>query len=214
MAITYKRGSMEALTVHFAKHEFDCKCGCATTKHDPALSAGLEKIRTEIGAPMVINSGYRCPAHNRRVGGSSASKHTTGTAVDVRCDAVNPVLLGIVARKYFKGVGIYWYGNTAFIHVDTRAIKATWLKSLSGESYRYTTLNSFILPTVRKGSGGAANKAAIRMLQRLLGITADGVFGVGTERALKEAQKKAGIAADGICGPESWKHISGAYRYL
>lgn len=214
MAITYKRDSKEALTAHFAKHEFDCKCGCSTTKHDLALSAGLEKLRMEIGAPLVINSGYRCPTHNRNVGGSSSSKHVSGTAADIRCDAVNPVLLGIVARKYFNGVGIYWHGNTAFVHVDTRSIKATWLQSYTGESYRYTSLKSFILPTVKKGSSGAANKAAIRMLQRLLGVSVDGSFGTNTENALRKAQEKAGITVDGVCGPESWKRISGAYRYL
>lgn len=212
--VTYTRGSGEHLTPHFKKKEFDCKCGCAQTKHDTNLSGNLEKLRTLIGASMVINSGYRCSRHDKAVGGSGSGQHTKGKAADVRCSAVNPVLLGIVARKYFHGVGIYWYGDTAFVHVDTRGYKTTWLKSLSGESYRYTTLNSFILPTVKRGSTGATNKAAIRMLQRLLGVRDDGVFGAGTEAALKAAQAKHGIKADGICGQESWRNISGAIKYL
>ena len=34
--------------------------------------------------PLVINSGYRSPEVNKRVGGSSTSNHLTGCAVDIR----------------------------------------------------------------------------------------------------------------------------------
>jgi peptidoglycan hydrolase-like protein with peptidoglycan-binding domain len=76
--------------------------------------------------------------------------------------------------------------------------------------YNYTSLHSFLLPTIRRGSSGPA----VQMLQRLLGIDADGVFGAGTERALKTQQAKAGISADGACGPETWRRISGAYKFM
>ena len=35
-------------------------------------------------APLVINSGYRSPEVNKRVGGSPTSNHLTGCAVDIR----------------------------------------------------------------------------------------------------------------------------------
>lgn len=222
--ITYQRGSGEHLTRNFKKSEFDCNCGCRTTKHDTALSAGAQKLRDLFGCKITVKnpgSGYRCASWDKRVGGSGSGQHTKGKAADMYCEAVNPVCFAIVARELgiFKGVGIYWYTNakgsaTAFVHCDTRSTKCTWLRSLNGESYRYTTLHKFILPTVRKGSTGNVNKAAVRMLQRLLGISVDGVFGTGTERAVKEAQRAAGITVDGVCGPETWKHISGAHRYL
>ena len=52
------------------------------------------------------------------------------------------------------------------------------------------------------------------MLQRLLGLTPDGIFGEGTENALLKAQEAHGLAVDGICGPASWRAISGASKYL
>ena len=52
------------------------------------------------------------------------------------------------------------------------------------------------------------------MLQKLLKLKADGIFGADTEKALVYAQKQHGLTADGICGPASWKALSGADKYL
>ena len=206
--ISYARNSNYKLTLHFAKHEFDCKCGCRTTKHDEALSKGLEELRTIIGSPITITSGYRCYTRNKAVGGTSGSRHVSGQAADIK-SKIDPVALGMLASEHFKGVGIYWYGSTAFVHVDTRARKATWLCDKAGD-YHYTSGQSFILPTVRKGS---TDKAAVKMLQRLLGIAPDGVFGSGTDKALRATQRAHGITVDGVCGKVSWRHISGANKY-
>src|SRR6056300_794521 len=50
---------------------------------------------------------------------------------------------------------------------------------------------------LRKGSKGEG----VKIMQKALGIGADGVFGPGTERALKEWQAANGLVADGIAGP-------------
>src|SRR5690349_8791788 len=49
------------------------------------LAAGLEAIQALLGAPLEISSGYRCPALNEAVGGSSASQHLQGLAADFAC---------------------------------------------------------------------------------------------------------------------------------
>lgn len=43
----------------------------------------LDPIRTAWGAPISINSGYRCPALNQAVGGVPTSQHQKGEAADL-----------------------------------------------------------------------------------------------------------------------------------
>lgn len=45
----------------------------------------LEPLRAAVGHPIVINSGYRCPALNTAVGGVANSQHMLGEAADIRC---------------------------------------------------------------------------------------------------------------------------------
>jgi len=43
----------------------------------------LQPLRTAVGQPVHINSGYRSPKVNRAVGGSSTSQHMVGEAADI-----------------------------------------------------------------------------------------------------------------------------------
>lgn len=45
----------------------------------------LQPLRDKVGKPIIINSGYRCPAVNARVGGADKSAHLYGRAADIRC---------------------------------------------------------------------------------------------------------------------------------
>jgi zinc D-Ala-D-Ala carboxypeptidase len=49
------------------------------------LAMGLEQVRALLGHPMQIDSGYRCPALNKAVGGVSDSAHVVGFAADFIC---------------------------------------------------------------------------------------------------------------------------------
>lgn len=51
--------------------------------HNTAL--GLELVRVLLGAPIIINSGYRAPLVNKAVGGAANSQHMTGQAADIIC---------------------------------------------------------------------------------------------------------------------------------
>ena len=55
-------------------------------------------------------------------------------------------------------------------------------------------------PTLRRGAKGEH----VRVMQRRLGLTDDGVFGPGTEAALREFQRSQGMVPDGIAGPKTW----------
>ena len=48
------------------------------------LCTWLEVLRERASQPIIINSGYRSPQLNRKVGGARTSNHLTGCAVDIR----------------------------------------------------------------------------------------------------------------------------------
>ena len=56
-------------------------CGWLEVLRERAASPGPSKRR---GAPIIINSGYRSPQLNRKIGGVATSNHLTGCAVDIR----------------------------------------------------------------------------------------------------------------------------------
>lgn len=43
----------------------------------------LDKARIGIGAPIIVNSGYRCEELNKAVGGAKNSQHKKGEAADI-----------------------------------------------------------------------------------------------------------------------------------
>lgn len=60
--------------------------------------------------------------------------------------------------------------------------------------------------TLKKGSRGEE----VKLLQRLLHLYEDGIFGPLTEEAVKEFQKANGLVADGIVGDKTWAKLKGS----
>ena len=56
------------------------------------LSKWLEVLRERAGAPIIINSGYRSPQLNRKIGGAANSNHLTGCAVDIRVSGMEQLI--------------------------------------------------------------------------------------------------------------------------
>ena len=56
---------------------------------DPTASPAPSKRR---GAPIIINSGYRSPQLNRKIGGAPNSNHLTGCAVDIRAENMEQLI--------------------------------------------------------------------------------------------------------------------------
>ncbi len=84
------------LSEHFTLAEFERSataqaCGIDNTvpsQYIPTLQQlckeVLEPLRSFVGGPIVINSGYRCNQLNVKVGGAYASQHPLGEAADIR----------------------------------------------------------------------------------------------------------------------------------
>lgn len=96
----------------FAFREFRSK-GNGWIKVHPRLLNRLDAYRRIVG-PVRINSGYRDPAHNKRVGGASTSQHCYGCAVDI------PGVLGTADMTDLGFSGLGRKGGVV-IHVDVRA---------------------------------------------------------------------------------------------
>ena len=57
----------------------------------------LDELRRLYGSPIIITSGYRCPALNKAVGGKPNSQHVKGQAADLKW---NPELLQFIIDKF------------------------------------------------------------------------------------------------------------------
>lgn len=112
------------MSEHFSKDEFKCKCGCGGLKVDLNLIVLLEKLRAEVGQPIHVSSGYRCPKHNAAVGGATNSYHMKGMAADITIPNHSPSDIARLARKLgFGGIGTYIHGGNYFCHVDTGPVR-------------------------------------------------------------------------------------------
>lgn len=119
---------------YFKIDEFKCKhCNKIPENMPPEeLIKTLENIREHFNAPVIINSGYRCPEHNAKVGGAKASRHIVGDAVDIRVKGVKTIEVYNYVIKTFNekpfGIAkkIIQDPYRGFVHIDTRGKKARW----------------------------------------------------------------------------------------
>ena len=122
-------------TRNFALHEFACK-DLARTPVPKMLRGNVQRLMNVLevvrayfgGKQVIINSGYRTPEHNRKVGGVEDSLHKCAGAVDFTVVGVPPAqvqtgmeYLMITGQIPFGGLGKY---NT-FTHYDIGAPR-TW----------------------------------------------------------------------------------------
>jgi len=117
------------VTEHFLWADFACKhCGEIPSEEVIRNTARFaEAIRARLGGqPMTINSGYRCPVHNARVGGASDSMHLRGWAIDITVKHLTPrqvqARLRPLLGKMINGTGpLGALGSyRGFSHLDRR----------------------------------------------------------------------------------------------
>ncbi len=108
---------------NFKLREFECKCGCGQVKLHSELLKRLQAIRTETGRPVRITSGYRCPSHNRAVGGAEGSRHMRGDAADYQIVGLGMPEQRRITEKYFSDGGI---GYASTYHHGDLGPRRTW----------------------------------------------------------------------------------------
>lgn len=200
------------LSEHFTVKEFASHDGADTVLIDMLLIEYLEKIRQHFGKPIHINSGYRTPEHNAKVGGVKNSYHTKGRAADIVVQGVKSLEVARFAETFVCG-GVGWYEAKSFTHIDTRPRHVLWKDSGSN------TVRSFGSPAqtpavrcpysepakaVRYGAKGNDVKWLQWHLAKLgEKLKIDGSYGMLTRLAVLRFQKARQLDPDGIVGPKT-----------
>jgi len=126
MIMAIKKGEKKKLSDNFNSYEFDCKCDlptCTYTLYSIEMLKLLERLRfLNENRFLVINSAFRCTAHNKSENGKPRSQHLVGLAVDIRCPAYLTFaqFKNLVYKIPFKFILPYPDSEIPFIHVDLR----------------------------------------------------------------------------------------------
>lgn len=121
------------LTANFNLSEFKCKDGtdvpAELLPNIQKLANELQKLRDLLDEPIYINSGYRTPSYNKKIGGARNSFHVQAKAADIVVKSMSAKELHSKIEYFisqgvlnFKGIGLY----STFVHVDVRDKKARW----------------------------------------------------------------------------------------
>lgn len=106
----------------FTPYEIRCR-GTNEVLLIPHAMDSLQLMRDIIGEPLTINSAYRSPLYNARIGGAPLSRHKMGDAFDIALQGHDKEELHNAALQAgFSGFGLSY--NT-FIHVD-KGGNRTW----------------------------------------------------------------------------------------
>lgn len=128
MAVNVKGYSLakdgeRAITKNFRVREFKCKDGSDVIFVSDELVKVLQQIRDHFGKAVTINSAYRTPTYNKKIGGATYSQHQYGTAADIVVSGVAPSEVYKYADSILPGKG--GVGKYAtFTHVDVRETKS------------------------------------------------------------------------------------------
>lgn len=86
----------------------------------------LERIRSLLGTPVQVTSGYRGPVLNKKVGGVTSSDHLTGEAADIIAPKFGPPsrVASKLAENFDKlGIGqliLEQFKTSQWVHVSTK----------------------------------------------------------------------------------------------
>lgn len=124
-AYSLKKDGNKKLSTNFRVREFACKDGSDPIFIDSELVDILQQIRNYFGKPVTINSAYRTPTYNIKVGGTVYSQHLYGKAADISVKGIAPGKVAAYTETLLKncgGIGRY----STFTHIDVRDNCSRW----------------------------------------------------------------------------------------
>ncbi|HEY9737653.1 MAG TPA: D-Ala-D-Ala carboxypeptidase family metallohydrolase [Trichocoleus sp.] len=90
------------------------------------IAKHMEEIRKMFGdRPISINSWYRDPVTNRRVGGARFSRHLNGDAMDFNIQGYHPSSVYAKLNSWWGTKGGL-ASSSVFTHIDARGYRARW----------------------------------------------------------------------------------------
>ena len=130
------------MTKNFKLKEFECKDGSKMPlevyENVIKLANQLQFLRDYTGRPITINSAYRSPDYNKKIGGAhkiingkrvETSQHVFGKAADITIQSLKPAEVFMIIEELIDmghmlqgGLGLY----DTFVHYDIRKTKARW----------------------------------------------------------------------------------------
>jgi hypothetical protein len=105
---------------NFKPREFDSPDAQGSgSRMDYSFMVRLDQVRSDVGFPLVVRSGYRTLAHNTAVGGVEESDHMSGEGSDVKA-LTSSTRMAIVRAALARGFVRIGIGDT-FVHLGSAA---------------------------------------------------------------------------------------------
>jgi uncharacterized protein YcbK (DUF882 family) len=123
------------MTKNFSLKEFNSKDGSKMPSevylNIVKLVGQLQFLRDYTGRAITVNSAYRSPEHNSKIGGSLSSQHLLGKAADITIEGLKPAeVYRLIDELIDMGLmlqgGLGLYEKKGFVHYDIRKTKARW----------------------------------------------------------------------------------------
>jgi len=122
--------------MNFKIEEFNSKDGAVmpevVIENIKELMKNLQVLRDFYNKPITINSGYRSPEHNKKIGGVQNSQHVLGKAADIVVKDEDPTDVArtiemLIRQGKMKQGGVGRYRNFTHYDIGYNGKKRRWI---------------------------------------------------------------------------------------
>jgi zinc D-Ala-D-Ala carboxypeptidase len=170
----------------FSPSEIGCRGTGKLVVNEHAMDR-LQALRDALGKPLIVNSAYRSPEHNRKVGGAKNSRHMQGDAFDISMSNHDPHRFEQAARAAgFTGYGFYRASD--FMHIDLGPVRdwgARWPMQAPTFTVEHRPVENLSTSRTMRGSAAAGSGGALIIADTVAKVQeADAAMSTGNILAL------------------------------